>query len=113
MNSYHDTNKHNIGDQGVPDPNDNVEFGFGAAAAASHWVSEAGCSEQKRAAPPSEWDRQAAAIDGGPRRVTTVTAHGGTRRVTAGRCEWLGLRLARWAVESEERRAAASDLGRG
>ena len=24
------------GDQGVPDPNDHIDFGFGAAAAASH-----------------------------------------------------------------------------
>ena len=44
MNSY--TNKYNIilwqsgcskyGDQGVPDPSDDVDFGFGAAEAASH-----------------------------------------------------------------------------
>ena len=43
MNSY--TNKLDVrvdqgcskyGDQGVPDPNDHVDFGFGAAAAASH-----------------------------------------------------------------------------
>ena len=74
------------GDQGVPDPNDDVDFGFGAAAAAIHRVSEAGCCERRRAAAPSfEWDgprrvtgprrlRRAAASDGGQRRVTAVTA---------------------------------------
>ena len=83
------------GDQGVPDPNDDVDFGFGAAAAASHWVSEAGCCEQRRAAAPSEWDGQrrvsvprrlrlAAASDGGPLRVTTVTARGRLRQAAAG-----------------------------
>ena len=49
------------GDQGVPDPSDDIGFGFGVAAAVSRWVSEAGCGEQRRAAAPSEWE--------GPRRV--------------------------------------------
>ena len=109
------TNEHNmairvfqIWRSGVPDPNDDVSFGFGAAAAASHRINEAGCCERRRATAPSEWDgplrvtglrrlRRAAASVGGPRRVITVMARCLWRRAAAGDG---GLRVTR-AVASE------------
>ena len=69
-------------DQGVPDPNHDVDFGFRAAAAGSHWVFVSNESVRRasdlgklsRGAPPSDL--------GGPQRVTRAAA------IEVGRCEW-------------------------
>ena len=73
--------------QGVPDPNNNANFGFG---------SEAGSGERMRTAPWSGWGgpprvTEAAPDDGGQGRVTI--AHGKWRRGAAsdGRQRWVTL----------------------
>ena len=71
-----------------PDQNDNIDFGFGKAAAASHLVSNASCCERRRAAVPSAWGEQllltwAAASDSGR------CEWGGLLLVTVGRCYWV------------------------
>ena len=92
------------GDQGVSDPNDDADFCFGAEAAASHWVSEAGFSKRRKAVASLKWggpQRHRSEVGRGKwlRRVTTVTARGGWRRAAAddggpllvtrpGCCEW-------------------------
>ena len=98
-----------------PDQNDNIDFGFGKAAAASHLVSNASCCERRRAAVPSAWGEQllltwAAASDSGR------CEWGGLLLVTVGRCYWVqwlptagdgGLAGCEW------RRAAASGYSDG
>ena len=71
------------GEQSVPDPNYDVNFGFDAAAAASHWVSEEGCCERRLAAD---------SIHRSERGSCKWLGHvdwGWLLQTTAGSCKWL------------------------